>query len=193
MSASARASLLVLGTRGAGGSPGVRLGAVAPRLASQARCPVVFATMDGRPASHEIVVGTDGSYHAAALLEFGFGEADARNAKLTALHIWAHPQAGGLESYHDWMLSVGPTNETAAALLSEQVAPWRHKYPDVLVTESTVHGNPGRALVLASERADLIVIGARRGGLGLASALGPVADALLHHMQCAVAVIPGGE
>jgi len=29
-------------------------------------------------------------------LEFGFGEADARNAKLTALHIWAHPQAGGL-------------------------------------------------------------------------------------------------
>ena len=88
------------------------------------------------------------------------------------------------------MLSVGPVNQAAAALLAEQVAPWRDKYPGVTVTESTVHGDPGRALALASRAADLVVVG---GGSELASipGLGQVGYAMLHHAQCAVALVPG--
>jgi nucleotide-binding universal stress UspA family protein len=185
----ARTPLLALGTRGAGRLPGQRLGSVALRLADQAKCPVVLVTADSSPAFQEIVVGTDGSDDATAAFEFGFFEADLRNSRLTALYIWAYPQAGDLENFHDWMLSVGPVNPLAAARLAEEVTPWRRRYPSVLVRENTVHGQPGRVLTLASGHADLIVVD--RDTPGQAQGLGPVSDALLHHAQCPVAVIPG--
>jgi nucleotide-binding universal stress UspA family protein len=188
----ARAPLLAVGTRDAAKSPGLRLGPIALHLASHARCPVVFATADSSPVFREIVVATDGSDDAATALGFGFGEADSRHAKLTALRIWALPQIARLEGYHNWMLSVGPLNAAATAALAEQVAPWRQKYPDVLVTEGTVHGQPGRVLSMFSGHADLVVVASHRARPGLAPGPGSVADALLHRAQCPVAVIPGG-
>jgi nucleotide-binding universal stress UspA family protein len=185
----ARTPLLAVGTRGAGRLPGQRLGSVALGLAEHASCPVVLVTADSSPAFHEVVVGTDGSDDAAPALEFGFGEAGLRDARLTALYIWTLPQAVHLERFHDWMLSVGPVNPIATARLAEEVAPWRHRYPGVRVTESTVHGQPGRVLTLASGHADLIVVD--RDLPGQAQGLGPVSDALLHHTHCPVAVIPG--
>ncbi len=107
----ARAQLLAVGTRGEGGCPGLRLGSVALGLASRAMCPVVFAPVTSRPVSHEIVVGTGDSDLAAAALEFGFGEADVREARLTALHAWAHPEASRFDSYHGWVMSVEPLNK----------------------------------------------------------------------------------
>jgi nucleotide-binding universal stress UspA family protein len=185
----ARAPLLAIGTRGAARLPGQRLGSVARHLADQAKCPVVLVTADSSPAFHEIVVGTDGSDDAAAALEFGFGEAELRHSRVTALYVWAHPQAVQFESHHDWMLSVGPVNPDASAQLAEEVAPWRRKHPAVLVMEDTVHGQPGRVLALASEHADLIVVD-ERAGAGSAPGIGSVASALLQHTHCPVAVVP---
>lgn len=185
----ARARLLVIGTRGAGHSPGQRLGSVARHLAGQARCPVVLVTADTTPAFDEIVVGTDGSDHAAAALEFGFGEAELRDARLTALCIWAHPHAAQLESSHDWMLSVGAANPNATARLAHEVAPMRRKHPGVLVTEDTVHGEPGRVLTFASGHADLIIVD-EWDGAASAPGLGSTACELLQHTHCPVAVIP---
>jgi nucleotide-binding universal stress UspA family protein len=186
----ARVPLLVIGTRGAGGFPGLRLGSVALRLACGASCPVVFAPAGTAPVVGEIVVGIDDCDEAAAALGFGFGEADVRGARLTALHVWAQPQAGRLDGYHDWVLSVGPVNQAAAALLAEQVAPWRDKYPGVTVTESTVHGHPGRTLALASRAADLVVVGGSRNGPASVPGLGQLGYATLHHAQCPVALVP---
>jgi nucleotide-binding universal stress UspA family protein len=185
-----RAPLLALGTRGTGGLPGLRLGSVALCLASRARCPVVFTAAGSRPDVREIVVGTDDSDETTAVLEFGFGEADVRGARLTALYAWEHPEAGRLDGYRDWVLSVDPVDRGAAALLSEQVAPWRHKYPEVIVTESPVRGHAGRVLAFASQSTDLVVVGGRRD-LASPADPGPVANAMLHHAQCPVAVIPG--
>jgi len=185
----ARAPLLVIGTRGTGRSPGQRLGSVARHLARQARRPIVLVTADTSPAFDEIVVGTDGSDHAAAVLEFGFGEAELRAARLTALCIWADPHAAQLESNHDWMLSVGPANPNVTARLAQEVGPWRRKHPGVLVTEDTVHGEPGRVLSFASGHADLIVVDERDGARS-APGLGSVACELLQHTHCPVAVIP---
>ena len=152
----------------------------------------MFAPAGTGPVLDEIVVGIDDCDHAAAALEFGFGEADVRGARLTALHVWTRPQAGQLDGYHDWILSVDPVNEGAAMLLSERVARWRDKYPGVLVTESTVHGHPGRVLAPASRGADLVVVGGRRSGLAPVPGLDPVSYAMLQNAQCPVAVIPGG-
>jgi nucleotide-binding universal stress UspA family protein len=186
----ARAQLLAVGTRGAGGFPGLRLGSVALSLACRARCPVVFAPVGTSPVLDEIVVGIDDCDQATAALEFGFGEADVRGARLTALHVWTRRQAGQLDGYHDWILSVGPVNQGAATLLSEQVAPWRDKYPDVIVTESTVHGHAGRVLALASRGADLVVVGGRRSELAPIRGVDAVSYATLHHAQCPIALIP---
>jgi nucleotide-binding universal stress UspA family protein len=186
----ARASLVAVGTRGAGAFPGLRLGSVALSLACRARCPVVFAPMGTSSVLNEIVVGIDDCDHATAALEFGFGEAGVRGARLTALHVWTHPQAGHLDGYHDWILSVGPVNQGAAMLLSEQVAPWRDRYPDVIVTESTVYGHPGRVLALASRGADLVVVGGRPSELASVSGVDPVSCATLHYAQCPVVLIP---
>ncbi|HTZ22917.1 MAG TPA: universal stress protein, partial [Streptosporangiaceae bacterium] len=139
----------------------------------------------------EIVVGTDDSAEASAALEFSFGEADVRGARLNALYAWEHAETGRLDGYHGWVLSVDPVDKGAASLLSEQVASWRHKYPEVLVTESPVRGHAGRVLALASQSTDLIVVGGRRG-LASSMGLGPVTYAMLRHAQCPVAVIPGG-
>ena len=90
----ARAPLLAVGTRGAGGFPGLRFGSVALRLSCRAICPVVFAPVGTGPVVGEIVVGIDDCDEAAAALGFGFGEADVRGARLTALYVWAQRQAG---------------------------------------------------------------------------------------------------
>jgi nucleotide-binding universal stress UspA family protein len=186
----ASAPLIVIGTRGGGGFPGLRLGSVALRLASRASCPVVFTGPDRHPAAGEIVVGAGDDDQALAALEFGFGEADLRGARLTAVHTWAHPRAGWPDNYDDWILSVGPLGEGAAPLLAGQVAPWRLKYPGVPVTQTEVHGQPWRVLTLASGRADLVVIGGHRGEGSPMPGLGSVSYAMLRHACCPVALIP---
>jgi nucleotide-binding universal stress UspA family protein len=187
------AALFAIGTRGTGSGrfSGLRLGSVALCLAARARCPVVFTGAGSRPDVRGIVVGADESDEAAAALEFSFGEADVRSAQLTAMYAWEHAERGRLDGYHGWVLSVDPVDKRAAALLSEQVAPWRDKYPRVNVTESPVRGHAGRALAFASNTTDLIVVGGRRS-LASSMGLGPVTYAMLRHAQCPVAIIPGG-
>lgn len=184
-----RAPLLAIGTRGNGGATGLRFGSVARCLASRARCPVVFTSAGSRPEVREIVVGTDDSCAATAALGFSFGEAGVRGARLTAMYVWAHPEAGRLDGYHDWVLSVDAVNDSAASLLYEQVSPWRDRYPNVIVTESPVRGHPGRTLALASRSSDLIVIGGHRGE-AFAKGMGQVTYDMLQHAQCPVAIIP---
>lgn len=186
----ARAPLLVIGTRGAGGFPGLRVGSVALRVACRARCPVVLTPMKSRPVLDEIVVSTDDGDLATEALEFGFGEADVRGARLTALHAWEDPRARRLDGHPDWVLSVGPPNRGATALLAERVTPWRDRYPGVSVTESTVHGHPGRVLAMASRGADLVVVGGRHGDLAPAPGLARVSYDMLQHACCPVALVP---
>jgi nucleotide-binding universal stress UspA family protein len=88
------------------------------------------------------------------------------------------------------MLSVGPSDEGAAPLLAEQIAPWLCKYPGVPVTKTEVHGQPWRVLTLASGRADLVVIGGHRGDGTPMPGLGSVSYAMLHHACCPVALVP---
>jgi nucleotide-binding universal stress UspA family protein len=177
------ALMIVVGARGAGGFASMLLGSVSRYVAMHAACPVAVVREEASAVHREIVVGVCGSRGTDAALAFGHDEAARRGATLAAVHCW-WPFAGSLEPDR-------PERAAAAAdrALSEILAPWREKYPEVPVRQDTVRGHPGRILAWYSARADLVVIGrSAQGGTG--PVIGAVQHSLLGHACGPVAVIP---
>lgn len=75
--------------------------------------------------------------------------------------------------------------------LDSLVRTWNAKCPDVHATEQVATGTAGGLVIAAADSADLLVVGARRHGDGRRGLrIGPVADTMLHHSPCPVAVVP---
>jgi nucleotide-binding universal stress UspA family protein len=70
--------------------------------------------------------------------------------------------------------------------LADAMAPWRARYPDVVI-EETPPGQPVDELIKRSDRADLLVVGSHRHGAG--SHIGSVSHGVIHHADCPAAVI----
>lgn len=176
-----RASLIVVGARGTGGFDGLIIGSVGLHVAAHAQCPVLLvpeSAGDPDQVPDKIVVGIDQEHPADHVIGWAYAEADLRGARLTALCA----VGGGYGA---------PGQEIGEQMrLSEALAGWTAKYPDLPVTRAIPEMKAAPALVSASERAGLIVVGARhrRGRLGMA--LGRVNHAVLHHSRCPVVVVP---
>ncbi|MCX4690281.1 universal stress protein [Kitasatospora purpeofusca] len=174
------AELLVLGARGGGGFPELRVGSTALHIAARAGSPTVLLPADG-PGAHpreEVVVGLDARRPAEAALLFAFLAARSYGLPLRVVHA----EAGSA--------GAGEARTGEAELLARVLEPWKAAHPGVEVVADTEGAAPGRALVEASAKARLLVLGRRpaeRVGL-----LGPVAHAVLHHADCPVAVVPEG-
>ena len=185
----AAAGLVVLGSRGRGGFSGLLLGSTSLHVARHAACPVVVlrsAGADAVPAPGRILVGTDGSSSSEGALRFAFAQARRRGRGLTALYAWSSPAI-----YVD-VPGCGKWEQAAKeeqATLSEVLAPWHNRYPDVDVVEKTVLGHAATLLIDESAGGELLVVGSRgRGGFrGLL--LGSVSHAALQHAHCPVAVV----
>lgn len=190
---SADAGLLVLGSHGTGGFTQALLGSVGRQVAERAPCPVIIVPRDTdpRPRRAEITVGVDGSESSAEAVRFALEEAAMRSIGVRALHAWAHP------AYPSEMRPARYDQEAVelegTRLLSESLAGWRTKHPDVPVIEQVIEGTPAELLVDASRSSELVVVGARgRGGFsGLR--LGSVSHALLHHAKGPIAVVRGED
>jgi nucleotide-binding universal stress UspA family protein len=194
------ADLIVVGNRGLGGFTGLIAGSVSVQVASHAHCPVVVVRGPGsegaeptteQPHAGQVVVGIDGSAHGEAALEFAFSEASLRGTGVTAIHAWTVPVSTGPGDMLPLVYDVDVINEEEMRLLSELLAGWQGKYPDVPVRRRVLHTAPAKELVRASHGAELLVVGARgRGGFrGLL--LGSVSHAAIHHSACPVAVVRG--
>jgi nucleotide-binding universal stress UspA family protein len=188
--AAAGASMLVVGSRGGGGFAALVLGSVSRYLAFAARCPVVVGREDITAVHQQVVVGVRDPSQPAAL-GFAFEEARLRRARLHVIYAWQlflpvmrlagteRPGAAARE-----------VNAEAAQWLAGVMAPWRQRYPDVDVLEDAVHASPGRVLVGASARADLVVLGRNSPGDSGGPRTGAVTHAVLNHAHCPVAIIP---
>ena len=187
------AALLVVGSRGLNTFTGLLAGSVAVHLASHTRCPLLVVR--GRPdPSGDVLLGVDGSEAGAAAVGFAFAEASLRGARLTALHVWnpwsvpvPPPPPDPSEPYAS---PPGALKEAEERLLSEALAGWREKYPDVEVVPRVVRGRIRQTLIEATRNAQLAVVGARGRGGFAGMLLGSVSQALLQHADCPVTVVP---
>lgn len=194
---SGSASLLVVGGKGKGGFRGLLLGSIATHLASHSRCPLLVVRGTAEP-SGPIVAGVDGSAANRDAIAFAFAEASLRGADLVAAHTWSEASApspvrrelSGPDAREPGEPRPGELREERKALLSEALAGYAERYPDVHVEHHVVRGGAREGLVDVSKGARMLVVGARGHGGFTGMLLGSVSHAVLHHAHCPVVVVP---
>ena len=191
--ASGGAGLTVIGSRGRGRLNEVLLGSVALHVASHGKSPVAVIPRHWQEEGGPVLVGADGSPNSEACVAVAFDEAAARRTDLVAILAW-DDQAR--QRFARRPVAMSPADgQEEYAVLSEQLAGWQEKYPDVVVRQVVYRGHPAESLVRygrhgAGERApQLIVVGSRgRGGFsGLL--LGSTSHTVITHAPCPVIVV----
>lgn len=182
-----RGSLLVLGSRHRSAVGASVLGSVSAAVAARAACPVVVlggpAPLDGEQAC--VVVGVDGTEESELLLRFAFDHASRHRVPLKALLVWHPDLLAGMQ----WRAAPA-VPERAERGLSEALAGWREKYPEVEVHSAVIRDRPAAGLLSWASSAQLLVVGSRGRHALAGTLLGSVSQAVLHHATCPVAVVP---
>ena len=180
------AELIVVGSRGRGALSRSVLGSVSAGLIRHAHCPVALIRHDDPelpdPAQGPVLVGIDGSTSDLATA-IAFEEASLRRAELIALHAWNDVDMNAIPGY-DW----SPTTAKEGHLLAQALAGWQERYPDVSVDKQLVSGRAARALVDASESAQLVVVGSHGSGALAGMLLGSVSNAVVQAVHTPVLV-----
>ena len=121
---------MVVGCRGRSALDRLTLGSVSSGLVRHAHCPVaVIHKQHPEPDVHApILLGIDGSPASEFATAIAFDEASHRRAPLIAMHAWADSFTVGRPPQLDDRRAARATR-----LLSERLAGWQEKYPDVHV------------------------------------------------------------
>jgi nucleotide-binding universal stress UspA family protein len=181
------ADLIVVGTDGRGALARGLLGSISSGLVRHARCPVAVIH-DGepqvpQPTDAPVLVGVDGSSASDLATEIAFDEASRRGVGLVALHAWSTSELIELPGV-DW-----PAVKTEEErLMSEALAGWQERYPDVTVTKLLVCDQPARALVETSQSAQLVVVGSHGRNALTRTFLGSVSNAVVQSVRVPVIV-----
>jgi len=181
------AELIVVGTDGRGALARGLLGSVSSGLVRHARCPVAVIH-DGElqmphPTKAPVLVGVDGSSASELATEIAFDEASRRRVGLKALHAWSNKELVEVPGV-DWP-AVKAEEER---LMSEALAGWQERYPDVTVSKLLVCDRPARALVETSQSAQLVVLGSHGRNALTRTFLGSVSNAVVQTVRVPVIV-----
>ncbi|MER7246883.1 universal stress protein [Kribbella sp. NPDC000426] len=186
------ARLVVLGSRGLGGWTGLLVGSVAVQVTTHAVCPVLVVPHDPRPQIQHrptVVVGVDGSKASAKAIDFAFDQADARHARVVAMHAWTSPFLTYDDGASMLQFDEEKVRDESRLLVAESVAGAAADHPDVEWTTELVSGSAAQALVRRSETADLLVVGSRGRGGFTGLLIGSVGQSALHHTHCPIAIV----
>jgi nucleotide-binding universal stress UspA family protein len=180
------AELIVVGSTGRGALSRSFLGSVSSGLIRHAHCPVALIRDEDpqlpHPAEAPVLVGIDGST-ADLATAVAFEEASLRHTDLIALHAWNDTDMSEIPGF-DW----SPTTTKEDHLLAEALAGWQERYPNVTVHKRLVRDRAARALVDASESAQLVVVGSHGSGALAGMLLGSVSNAVVQAVHKPVIV-----
>lgn len=180
------AELIVVGSNGRGALSRSFLGSVSSGLIRHAHCPVALIRDEDpqmpQPAEAPVLVGIDGSTSDLATA-VAFEEASRRHADLIALHAWADTDMSEIPGF-DW----SPITAKEDRILAEGLASWQERYVDVTVHRRLVRDRAARALVDASESAQLVVVGSHGSGAFTGMLLGSVSNAVVQAVHRPVIV-----
>ncbi|MFG1621975.1 universal stress protein [Kribbella sp. NPDC049227] len=170
--ASTTAELVVIGSRGLGVMVGSLIGATGLDLAANARCPVIVVRPDlAGDSGTRVVIGYDGSSASESALDVGLDYAHRHD--LAVRVVAAQPAGTELHRITD-------------AELQDAV----HRRGGHGAELIQITGHPAEHLLRLSADARLIVLGARgRGGFS-GMLMGSIAQTVLQHASCPVAIIP---
>lgn len=167
------ADLLVVGADDAGPFTEAISGSVPGDLLTSAPCPLAVVPRQERtelPASAPVVVALDEHGTAQAAVAHAFAAAARSGRPLTVLHC----------------LPPGPRD--TSSVVARALIGFRELYPDVVVTDEIVHGDPRYVLTEVSRSAALLVLGTRGHGRLASSLFGSVSRHLIRHGGCPVVV-----
>lgn len=180
------ADLVVVGPRGSGGFPRLRMGSVTHHLVHNTTVPLAIVP---RPAAvsdvRHIVVGTDGSAGSAAAVRYCAEFAAALRVPVTAV-LAQDPMV-------EWVPESDPRSwrRRAENQVRDWVAPIAAADISVEVTvDRDVHPVTALAKATQARTGAIAVVGARGGGGFAGLRLGRVPLQLVHHKDVAVIVVP---
>ena len=184
---SAGAQMMVVGCRGRGAFARGLLGSISTGLVHHAKCPVAIIhdadPLMPHPALAPVVVGVDGSPASDRAVAIAFEQASFRGVDLVAVHAWS--DSGVFEfPGADW----SQLQALGEATLSERLAGWQERYPDVLVRRVVVADRPAHQLLEQAESAQLLVVGSHGRGGFAGMLLGSVSTAVIHSARMPVIV-----
>ncbi len=174
------------------GGTSTTFGSLDVAVASHGRGEVVIVR--GDPASESVrsgpvVVGIDGSPTSEGAIAAAFEEAALRQAPLVAVHVWSDLSFGAIAGRPGLLTPPEEFEQAESIILSERLAGWQEKYPDVAVTRKIYMDGPRENLLKWSSRARMVVVGSRGRGGFRGMLLGSTSNALVQHANCPVFVV----
>jgi nucleotide-binding universal stress UspA family protein len=181
------AELIVVGSRGRGPIHRRLLGSVSRGIVEHAHAPIAVIHDEvpmTYPTKAPVVVGIDGSPTSGAATAVAFEEASRRGVDLIALHVWSD-----FAVYEMPETELAALQQAAEETLSERLAGWRERYPDVHVRPIVAVNRPVHQLLEQSEAAQLTVVGSHGRGGFAGMLLGSVSLAVAEAARTPVLVV----
>jgi nucleotide-binding universal stress UspA family protein len=182
------ARLIVLGCEDVALGTALLVGSTTVAVAAHSACPVVAWRGEFiRPTAQQILLGVDGPDDSGGAIAAAFEFADRFGVGIVAIHAWSTRRPPGdvtIPYLIDWDALEAAENQH----LTDVLAPWRKRYPNVEVTCVVDPDKPSRALLRHAKDAQLVAIGSRGRGLLAGAVLGSTGLNLLHHSAVPVMI-----
>lgn len=183
------AALLVLGASGIASPQQGQVGSTLMELLSRRRGAPIVVVRDAVPETGHVVLGVDGSPASALAIGFAYDFAAWHGAALVAVHAWSDLPLDPFARVRTWQLDADQVRDDAGRVLSESLADWGQRYPELAVRRVVTPERPAEALVDEARGACLLVVGSHGRGAVRRVLLGSVSHAAVNRAPCPVAVI----